>query len=136
MRSNGHHAGATCTGTSTSAGGMIGTTSSRWFGHKCDLMYSQPASLTQTRDFAQAWGEEAFVQGVLARLPWYHQLALLDKLQTPKERRSPVHQHVYEEQKESLTALVRHHLETASSATSGRSAIRSTEVTSTSSVRP
>jgi len=85
-------------------------------------MYSQPASLTQTRDFAQAWGEEAFVQGVLARLPWYHQLALLDKLQTPKERRSPVHQHVYEEQKESLTALVRHHLETASSATSGRSA--------------
>ena len=49
-------------------------------------MYSQPAALTQTRAFAQAWPEEAFVQGVLAQMPWYHQLALLDKLQTPKER--------------------------------------------------
>ena len=32
------------------------------------------------RAFAEAWPDEAIVQGVLAQLPWYHQLALLDKL--------------------------------------------------------
>ena len=37
-------------------------------------------SLKYMRAFAQAWPDEAFVQEVLAQLPWYHQLALLDKL--------------------------------------------------------
>jgi len=32
------------------------------------------------RAFAEAWPDATFVQGVLAQLPWYHQLALLDKL--------------------------------------------------------
>ena len=32
------------------------------------------------RAFAQAWPDESIVQEVLAQLPWYHQLALLDKL--------------------------------------------------------
>ena len=39
------------------------------------------------RAFAQAWPDGEFVQAVLAQLPWYHQLALLDKLQTAEERR-------------------------------------------------
>lgn len=52
-----------------------------------DMKGFSPRNLKYMRAFAQAWPEEAFVQGVLARLPWYHQLALLDKLQTPKERR-------------------------------------------------
>lgn len=37
------------------------------------------------RAFAQAWPDGEFVQGVLAQLPWYHQVALLDKLQTVEE---------------------------------------------------
>jgi len=39
------------------------------------------------RAFAEAWPEVEFVQAVLAQLPWYHQLALLDKLSTPDARR-------------------------------------------------
>jgi len=36
------------------------------------------------RAFAEAWPEAEFVPGVLAQLPWYHQLALLDELPAPK----------------------------------------------------
>jgi predicted nuclease of restriction endonuclease-like (RecB) superfamily len=43
-------------------------------------------NLKYMRAFAQAWPDQAFVQGPLARLPWYHQLALLEKLQTVGER--------------------------------------------------
>jgi hypothetical protein len=32
--------------------------------------------------FAEAWPGGEFVQAMLAQLPWLHQLALLDKLQT------------------------------------------------------
>lgn len=39
------------------------------------------------RAFAEAWPDEEFVQEVLAQLPWYHQVALLDKLDTANERR-------------------------------------------------
>jgi predicted nuclease of restriction endonuclease-like (RecB) superfamily len=39
-----------------------------------------PRNLKYMRAFAEAWPDEPFVQEVLARLPWYHQLALLDKL--------------------------------------------------------
>jgi predicted nuclease of restriction endonuclease-like (RecB) superfamily len=39
------------------------------------------------RAFAEAWPDEDFVQAVLAQLPWYHQLALLDKLPKPETRR-------------------------------------------------
>lgn len=39
------------------------------------------------RAFAEAWPDESFVQAVLAQLPWYHQLALLDKLPGPETRR-------------------------------------------------
>jgi predicted nuclease of restriction endonuclease-like (RecB) superfamily len=46
-----------------------------------------PRNLKYMRAFAQAWPDEKFVQGVLAQLPWYHQLALLDKLPDPETRR-------------------------------------------------
>ena len=39
-----------------------------------------PRNLKYMRAFADAWPDGEFVQAVLAQLPWYHQLALLDKL--------------------------------------------------------
>lgn len=38
------------------------------------------------RDILDRQAEQAIVQGPLARLPWYHQLALLEKHQTSDER--------------------------------------------------
>lgn len=52
-----------------------------------DMQGFSPRNLKYMRAFAQAWPDAGFVQAVLARLPWYHQLALLDKLQTPDQRR-------------------------------------------------
>ena len=46
-----------------------------------------PRNLKYMRAFADAWPEGEFVQAVLAQLPWYHQLALLDKLPEPQARR-------------------------------------------------
>lgn len=45
-----------------------------------------PRNLKYMRSFAQAWPDAEFVQAVLAQLPWYHQLALLDKLDTAESR--------------------------------------------------
>lgn len=41
-----------------------------------------PRNLKYMHAFAKAWPDGEFVQEVLAQLPWYHQLALLDKLKT------------------------------------------------------
>lgn len=46
-----------------------------------------PRNLKYMRAFAEAWPDSEFVQEVLAQLPWYHQLALLDKLPGPEIRR-------------------------------------------------
>lgn len=46
-----------------------------------------PRNLKYMRAFAEAWPEEPFVQEVLAQLPWYHHLALLDKLPGPETRK-------------------------------------------------
>lgn len=46
-----------------------------------------PRNLKYMRAFAEAWPDEPFVQEVLAQLPWYHQLALLDRLPGPETRR-------------------------------------------------
>ncbi|ORM57433.1 DUF1016 domain-containing protein [Pantoea rodasii] len=46
-----------------------------------------PRNLKYMRAFAEAWPDAEFVQAVLAQLPWYHQLALLDKLNSQEERR-------------------------------------------------
>lgn len=46
-----------------------------------------PRNLKYMRAFAEAWPDESFVQAVLAQLPWYHHLALLDKLHGPEPRK-------------------------------------------------
>ncbi|RUR39535.1 PDDEXK nuclease domain-containing protein [Vreelandella populi] len=52
-----------------------------------DMKGFSPRNLKYMRSFAEAWPDEKFVQGVLAQLPWYHQLALLDKLADTESRR-------------------------------------------------
>jgi predicted nuclease of restriction endonuclease-like (RecB) superfamily len=52
-----------------------------------DMKGFSPRNLKYMRAFAQAWPDEPIVQGVLAQLPWYHHLALLDKLTGPETRR-------------------------------------------------
>ena len=52
-----------------------------------DMKGFSPRNLKYMRAFAEAWPDEEFVQAVLAQLPWYHQLALLDKLNHPEDRR-------------------------------------------------
>ena len=46
-----------------------------------------PRNLKYMRAFAEAWPDDEFVQASLAQLPWYHQIALLDKLQSEDDRR-------------------------------------------------
>lgn len=52
-----------------------------------DMKGFSPRNLKYMRAFAEAWPDESFVQEVLAQLPWYHQLALLEKLPGPQTRR-------------------------------------------------
>ena len=52
-----------------------------------DMKGFSPRNLKYMRAFAEAWPDSEFVQGVLAQLPWYHQLALLDKLPGAESRR-------------------------------------------------
>ena len=52
-----------------------------------DMKGFSPRNLKYMRAFAEAWPDSEFVQGVLAQLPWYHQLALLDKLPNVESRR-------------------------------------------------
>lgn len=46
-----------------------------------------PRNLKYMRAFAEEWQDPEFVQAVLAQLPWYHQVALLDKLDSTETRR-------------------------------------------------
>jgi predicted nuclease of restriction endonuclease-like (RecB) superfamily len=52
-----------------------------------DMKGFSPRNLKYMRAFAEAWPDQSFVQAVLAQLPWYHQLALLDKLSGSETRR-------------------------------------------------
>ena len=52
-----------------------------------DMKGFSPRNLKYMRAFAEAWPDDEFVQAVLAQLPWYHQLALLEKLNSPDSRR-------------------------------------------------
>jgi predicted nuclease of restriction endonuclease-like (RecB) superfamily len=52
-----------------------------------DMKGFSPRNLKYMRAFAEAWPDAKFVQEVLAQLPWYHQLALLDKLPGPETRK-------------------------------------------------
>ena len=51
-----------------------------------ELKGFSPRNLKYMRAFAEAWPDMEFVQAVLAQLPWYHQLVLLDKLPNPEAR--------------------------------------------------
>jgi predicted nuclease of restriction endonuclease-like (RecB) superfamily len=43
-------------------------------------------NLKYMRAFAEAWPDDAIVQAPLAQLPWYHNIALLEKLPIAEER--------------------------------------------------
>lgn len=45
-----------------------------------------PRNLKYMRAFAEAWPEEEIVQAALAQITWYHNLALLEKVQARDER--------------------------------------------------
>lgn len=45
-----------------------------------------PRNLQYMRAFAKAWPEVAFVQQVVAQIPWGHNVRLLEAVQDPKER--------------------------------------------------
>jgi len=50
-----------------------------------------PRNLKYMRAFAAAWPGVEIVQGPLAQLTWYHQIALLEKLDSPDERLAYAH---------------------------------------------
>ena len=43
-------------------------------------------NLKYMRAFAAAWPEKLFVQEVLAQMPWYHNLALIEKISDESDR--------------------------------------------------
>ncbi len=51
-----------------------------------DMKGFSPRNLKYMRAFASAWPNKAIVQGVLAQVTWYHNLALLDKLDNQQAR--------------------------------------------------
>ncbi len=51
-----------------------------------DMKGFSPRNLKYMRAFAAAWSDRAIVQEPLARIPWYHHIALLEKLADPAER--------------------------------------------------
>jgi len=51
-----------------------------------DMSGLSPRNLKYMRKFAAAWPDRATVQEALAQIPWYHNLALLEKADTPEVR--------------------------------------------------
>ncbi len=51
-----------------------------------DMRGLSPRNLKYMRAFASAWPERAIVQEVLAQIPWYHHIALLERCGSPEER--------------------------------------------------
>ena len=51
-----------------------------------DMKGFSPRNLKYMRAFAAAWAERAIVQEPLAQIPWYHHIALLEKLDDPAKR--------------------------------------------------
>lgn len=45
-----------------------------------------PRKLKYMRAFAEGWPEESIVQAVLAQITWYHNLAILERLDTSEDR--------------------------------------------------
>jgi predicted nuclease of restriction endonuclease-like (RecB) superfamily len=51
-----------------------------------DMHGLSPRNLKYTRAFAAAWPDRAFVQEPLAQIPWYHHIALIEKVNNTAER--------------------------------------------------
>jgi len=51
-----------------------------------DMKGLSPRNLKYMRAFAETWPDRAIVQGPLAQITWYHNLALLEKLHNPETR--------------------------------------------------
>ena len=51
-----------------------------------DMKGLSPRNLKYMRAFAKAWPNRKIVQEVLAQITWYHNITLLEKLDTPEER--------------------------------------------------
>lgn len=51
-----------------------------------DMKGFSPRNLKYMRAFAAAWPDPEFVQQLAAQLPWFHNVALLDKLKDPAQR--------------------------------------------------
>ncbi len=51
-----------------------------------DMKGLSPRNLKYMRAFAEAWPDRAIVQGPLAQITWYHNIALIEKLNDPDER--------------------------------------------------
>jgi len=51
-----------------------------------DMSGLSPRNLKYMRTFAAAWPHAAIVQEVLAQIPWYHHIALLEKCKGPEDR--------------------------------------------------
>ena len=51
-----------------------------------DLNGFSPRNLKYMRKFAEIWPEREIVQEALARITWYHNLALMEKCKNPEDR--------------------------------------------------
>jgi predicted nuclease of restriction endonuclease-like (RecB) superfamily len=51
-----------------------------------DMRGFSRSNLMYMRAFAEAWPEEQIVQEVLGQIPWYHNIALLEKVKDPQAR--------------------------------------------------
>ena len=51
-----------------------------------DMKGFSPRNLGYMRKFAETWTDEDFVQQVAAKLPWFHNCTLLDKLRDADQR--------------------------------------------------
>jgi predicted nuclease of restriction endonuclease-like (RecB) superfamily len=51
-----------------------------------DMKGLSPRNLKYMRAFASTWPARPIVQEVLAQIPWYHHIALMEKCRTPEER--------------------------------------------------
>ena len=51
-----------------------------------DMSGFSPRNLKYMRKFAEAWPEREIVQGSLAQITWYHNIALLEKISEPETR--------------------------------------------------
>jgi predicted nuclease of restriction endonuclease-like (RecB) superfamily len=51
-----------------------------------DMHGLSPRNLKYMRSFASAWTDRAIVQEALAQITWYHNLALLEKVNKPEDR--------------------------------------------------